>query len=112
MEDLFSHFTGKLYEYIEFGYMFAFVFAALALKLSGVFEVVAQKFCTTWLNPNKYLVFVIALLLGVVWRIVYDTDIAKLIVSFGVGTSFYDLFLEDAIKYIKRKLSSPEEPTV
>lgn len=110
--DILQHIWEKLCEYIDFGYMFAFMFLALTLKLSGVFAAVGRKLFYKWTDPNKYLVFIIAILLAIPFRLIYDTDIAKLIVSFGVGTSLYDLALEDFIKwvrlYIKKRVNEQE----
>lgn len=106
--ELLEHIWTKLSEYIDFGYLFALIFVSLGLK--GILVSVAKGFFPTWEKPDKYVVFVVAILLAIPFRIWYDTDIAQLIVSFGLGTSAYDLLLEDFIKwgkeYLKKKFEA------
>jgi len=100
MEEITISLVASIMTYLSLPYLAVFVLISYGLRdLVGslVFALTGAK------KHLTYGVFVIATIIGVVWHFVFNEDLAKLFVTYAVGTSLYELIIQAVINKFKAK---------
>ena len=106
--EILNTFIAHLPDYLSISYLLAFVMLSYGLR-GLVSEVIASFLPSKWLKNVKpkqlrvYAVFIIALCLAPVWLYLFYEDPKKLIITYAVGTSLYELIIQRILNIFKKK---------
>lgn len=106
--EILNTFIAQLPDNISVSYLLVFVLLSYGLR-GFVSEVIASLIPSKWLKNVKskqlrvYAVFLIALFLAPVWLYIFYDDPKKLIVTYAVGTSLYELIIQRILNIFRNK---------
>jgi mannose/fructose/N-acetylgalactosamine-specific phosphotransferase system component IIC len=102
-----SEIVGTISNYISGPYL-----ACVVLLCGATKQIIAKGLSVTFpglSRPTVYSVFLVATILAVIFRVVFNEGLLKLFVTYAVATSLYDVLYEGIRDVIKKQLLKTEK---